>query len=266
MTSTAPKNFVAAKPRIEKVYGKLTDNAAFRIFRAEEELKACESCNGQCRKERNRYSCPKIHVENGEVRIDLMVCKHELKCDVPYAGKTLDDYWYAAENTAALRLIGWYLSEKPKQSLYLFGETGTGKTLLASIITQEFARVGGSVIFGDVPSLLSRVKATFDTGGTQELINRYQDCDLLVLDDLGAGQTTDWSVGMLYEITNARYAMDKRLVVTSNFNLDDLEKRLVVKDKAGKVTDEITSNRIVSRLTQMCTQAFLGTKDRRRQK
>jgi len=151
--------------------------------------------------------------------------------------------------------------------IYLYGGFGSGKTLLASIVAQEFIRAGKQVIFGDVPSLLSRIKATFDKGGgTQEVVDSYNNCDLLILDDLGAGQSTEWSVSVLYQIINARYASGRRLIVTSNFDLNGLEQRLVVKDKAGKVVDALTAGRIVSRLSEKCVQAFLGAKDRRREK
>ena len=214
----------------------------------------------------DRYSRPKIHTGEG-VRVDFAPCKHSVRRELPYAGKTLNDYWFAAENAAATQTVRWYMNEKPPyMGVYLYGGFGTGKTLLASIIAQEFARIGGEVIFGDVPSLLSRIKATFDGGDTQGVIDSYNNCDLLILDDLGAGQTTDWSVGVLYQIINARYNSGGRLIVTSNFDLNGLEQRLVVKDKAGKVVDALTAGRIVSRLSEKCVQAFLGAKDRRRQK
>ena len=113
-----------------------------------------------------------------------------------------------------------------------------------------------SVIFGDVPALLADLKATFDSGGTEQLLDCYCNCDLLILDDLGAGQMTDWSVGTIYQIVNSRYSAEKSIVVTSNYDLSGLEEILSRKgDVAGK--------RIVSRLREITFQCFLGTKDRR---
>ena len=51
--------------------------------------------------------------------------------------------------------------------------------------------------------------------------------------------------------------LDYVLVITSNFDLDGLQRRLSGKDSFAAV-------RITSRLEEMCIQAFLGTNGRRR--
>ena len=175
-----------------------------------------------------------------------------------FIGKTFAEYEKTPDNSEALQIAKWYLAEKPKRSLYFYGAVGTGKTFLVSLIAQEFITAGKRVIFGDVPSLLQRIKATFDgAGNAQDVLDSYYKCDLLILDDIGAGQITDWNIGIIYQIINSRYNDQKPILVTSNFDLDGLQKRL------GR-GDELTAERITSRLCEMCYFAFFGLNDRRK--
>ena len=219
-----------------------------------EKSAACENCGGVCHKS-EKYFC-----EGGLCKYGVALLKRRdcLKAKIParYIGKTFGDYEVTSDNKRAVALARHFITEKPAKGLYLYGNTGTGKTYLASLIAQGFIGAG-TVIFGDVPDLMARLKATFDDGGTEALINRYCRCDLLVLDDIGAGQITAWNAGVLYQIINARYNADKPIIVTCNYDLNGLQGAL-------SKTDAFTGKRIASRLSEMCIQAFLGTIDRRK--
>ena len=220
----------------------------------------CDGCTGECRKEANRYMRPKVQSDG---TITLAACEHGGQRRIPYAGKTFGDYEETGDNATARKIAKWFTAEDTTKSLYLFGETGTGKTFLASLIARNF----DDVIFGDIPSLLDEIKQTFNgKGSSTEVVGRYSRCEMLVLDDLGAGQVTDWSVSILYQIINNRYVENRRMIVTSNFDLEGLRDRLSVKDKAGKIVDSFTAKRITSRLNGMCVKAFLGMRDRRNRK
>ena len=258
------------RPRILEQYGfsEVDYHDIREIERAEKELAQCATCNGEkCHKSDNVYLKPVIDNLNGHYHQCYMQCKVAAlvsmrkkfkRAAIPakYANKTFDDYEITADNESAVRGAKWFTAKFPEQGLYLYGDTGTGKTFLAALIAREFILSFKSVIFGDVPALLADLKATFDSGGTEQLLDCYCNCDLLVLDDLGAGQMTDWSVGVIYQIVNSRYSAEKSIVVTSNYDLRGLEEILSRKgDVAGK--------RIVSRLREMTFQCFLGTNDRR---
>lgn len=219
----------------------------------EGELALCAGCRGECRKEANRHMRPQMQPDG---TITLTACEHGRQRRIPYADKTFGDYQTTADNATAKRIAKWYLAGKTGKSLYIYGETGTGKTFLASLTARHFE----DLIFGDVPSLLDEVKRTFNgNGDSREIIARYSQCAMLVLDDLGAGQVTEWSVGIIYQIINNRYTGQKRMIVTSNFDFDGLQRRLTVNG------DIFTAKRIVSRLSEMCVKVFLGTEDRRKE-
>ncbi len=216
------------------------------------QISDCDTCNGNCPKP------DKYYLDGGYCKYGIALVKRRAcqKAHIPdrYIGKTFSDYQVTSDNAEAVKIARWYTATKPAKGLYLYGNCGTGKTYLASLIAQEF--IGQGVIFGDVPDLMARLKATFDDGGTEALLKRYTTCGLLILDDIGAGQITPWNVGILYQVINARYNAEKPVIATSNYDLDGLQSAL----KA----DALTAKRIISRLSEMTIQAFLGLKDRRK--
>lgn len=264
----------ALKPHYLKKYGfeELNRWQISDIEQAEEELEQCKECKGeQCLKKFGcKYMFPIVHNINGELTIASARCKwgeiralqsscKRSRLPAKYAGKTFADYQVTADNREAVQKARWYISEKPNKGLYLYGGAGTGKTFLASLIAREFILHYRNVIFGDFPGLLGDLKATFDKGTTEDLLNHYIDCDLLVLDDLGTEQVSDWSASILYRLVNDRYNSDKPLIVTSNYDLQGLSRRL------STPLDDFLGKRIVSRLKEMTYPAFLGTNDRRKQ-
>lgn len=142
--------------------------------------------------------------------------------------------------------------------LYIQGAVGRGKTYAASAIAHEFLRSGYNVVFATSKGMLEAVKATFDGGGSaKDAIARYAKCDLLVLDDLGKEDATEWSVGTVFSVLNTRYEDMRPTIITSNYRLDELARRV------GRRGESVTAAAIASRIAQTCTAVTLGGPDRR---
>ena len=62
-----------------------------------------------------------------------------------------------------------------------------------------------------------------------EVLDVYKSADLLIIDDLGKEQCSDWSMSTLYSILNDRYEDMKPTIVTTNYNTDDLVNALTPK-------------------------------------
>lgn len=258
------------------------DYQAHNLALAEREIAICEKCIGlPCA--RGDTARPFICVEEGSVVIRYGLCKYQMaqnkikrldktfkaaKIPPQYRDKTFSDYKITADNSTAVKAAKNFLQNQ-RGGLFFFGNPGTGKTFLASIVTQEFLKSNKSVIFGDVPTLLEVLRGSFDDKNTKitDLMDDLSTVDLLVLDDLGTEIPTEWAVERIYSIINQRYNAEKPVIVTSNLELGKLAWRLNHPKKTYNQKDDdekfpnVTGSRIVSRLAQMCERIELTGRD-----
>ena len=156
------------------------------------------------------------------------------------------DQGYAAEYAADV-IAG--------RSLYITGPYGSGKTHLACALAKAVIDAGQSVRFENSKRLITEIQGTYD-GKRTDALDRAYGCRVLVLDDLGKEQPTEYSISMLYEVIDTRYAAGKPIVVTTNFERDELLSRLARRDAA-------TAEAIVSRLCDNVSVLRMGGSDRR---
>ena len=130
--------------------------------------------------------------------------------------------------------------------MVLTGAPGTGKTHLAVAILRELVRESKirrdtHARFVPVPELLAEIRASYRDNGPDErdIMNRYSGLPYLVLDDLGAEKTTEWSITTLYLIIDRRYRDERPTIVTTNLTLDQiavtLSERISSRLASGKV-------------------------------
>jgi DNA replication protein DnaC len=112
------------------------------------------------------------------------------------------------------------------RGLWLSGDVGTGKTTLAMIVSKAAIDAGRSVAIYSCPRLLGVLRESIDAGGVLAFLDRLAEADLLHIDDLGAEHRTEWVLEQLYSIVNARYQDERSIVVTSNFDRDELAEQL----------------------------------------
>ena len=116
------------------------------------------------------------------------------------------------------------------------GDTGLGKTHLSLAIANDVIRRGYSVVYASAPILSRRLeKQYFQRGGAEEhTFDLLADCDLLIIDDLGAEYHNKFNVSELYNLFNARLLRGKPVIINTNLSLRELE--------------EVYSHRFVSRV------------------
>ena len=114
------------------------------------------------------------------------------------------------------------------KGLIIFGDYGNGKSHLAAAITNMSLQQGFTVIFERVPKLLTKIRATYQGGEVTEyqIFKALTEADLLTLDDAGAEKWTEWTEPTLYTIIDERYTNNKAIIITTNSDLDELEKKV----------------------------------------
>ncbi len=110
----------------------------------------------------------------------------------------------------------------PDGWLCFFGGTGVGKTHLAVAIAAERLKQGQPVLFASVPVLLDHLRGTFDeksrfTYGRE--FEKLRDAPILILDDLGIEQQSDWAYEKLYQLIVHRHDLRLSTVITTHINL-----------------------------------------------
>ncbi len=114
-------------------------------------------------------------------------------------------------------------------NLFLQGGTGLGKTFLSTCIARVVSERGFSVVYDTATSVFSKYEAEkFGRGDTEDAkkdIKRLENCDLLILDDLGTEFPTAFVTSALYTLLNTRIAGGKKTVISSNLTLDELAQR-----------------------------------------
>ncbi|MBN1532677.1 MAG: ATP-binding protein [Spirochaetes bacterium] len=146
---------------------------------------------------------------------------------------------------------------KVKKGLFLWGNPGTGKTLLASIILTELIihhAVEGKFIKIS-RTFFNRLRATFvegsDTYGESARIEQeLSDVDVLVIDDFGVQRDSPWEQETLYNLVDARYEAEKFTIFTSNNN-------------PVKALQELSQGRVLSRIKEMSRIMELSGEDYR---
>ncbi len=99
-------------------------------------------------------------------------------------------------------------------------------------------------MFTTAPELLLNIREAFSEKTTvteREVIEKYSDVDLLLLDDLGAEKQSSWSITTLFLIIDRRLREMLPTVITSNLSLGAiktvLSKRLASRLSESKVIE-----------------------------
>ncbi|MCS6835235.1 MAG: ATP-binding protein [Anaerolineae bacterium] len=117
-----------------------------------------------------------------------------------------------------LRVVQGY-AQNPQGWLLLEGGYGCGKTHLAAAVGNFCLARGQQVIFLTTPDLLDHLRSTYSPNsevGYDELFERLRNVYLLILDDLGVENPSEWAQEKLYQLINHRYTTRQPTIFTTN--------------------------------------------------
>jgi DNA replication protein DnaC len=130
-------------------------------------------------------------------------------------------------------------------NLFLYGDTGIGKTYLSNCIAKELIESAHSVIYFSAFELFDELAdIRFQKGENEHSLAEYiYDCDLLIIDDLGTELVNSFVTSQLFLCLNERILRRKSTIISTNLSL-------------GALTDTY-SERIFSRITSNYTMLKL---------
>lgn len=134
----------------------------------------------------------------------------------------------------AFRKLKWYAENFENwgdfDSLLLQGNYGIGKSHLSHSVAQYVKGLRKKVIFANTKMLLRKIRNSYgDKTETESLIlKNIEECQLLVLDDLGAEYVKkdkdgeeSWATDLILTIIESR--QDKPNIITTNYNVESLQ-------------------------------------------
>ena len=112
-----------------------------------------------------------------------------------------------------------------RDNLLLIGKTGTGKTHISTAIARELIHQGYDVIYDSTQNVISDFEADrFKSGyGKEESKSeKYLNCTLLIIDDLGTEFQNSFTLSTLYNLLNARQNSDLPTIISTNLSPEEL--------------------------------------------
>ena len=112
-------------------------------------------------------------------------------------------------------------------NLLFVGNTGLGKTFLSACIAATVAERGYSVAYETASRLFSKLeKNRFSPDeNTVAAVAKLENCDLLIIDDLGTELSGNFVNAALYSLVNDRLLAGKSMVISTNLNVNEIAVR-----------------------------------------
>ena len=150
-----------------------------------------------------------------------------------------------------------------RKGLYLYGDFGVGKSFMVAALAHDLSEKRGvSSTLLHYPSFVIDVKNAISDGNVKTLVDELKLSEVLILDDIGAEQSTAWVRDEILQVI-LQYRMQENLPTffTSNFNFDDLEQHFA-KGKHGN--DETwEARRVMERIRYLAEETRLEGVNRR---
>lgn len=122
--------------------------------------------------------------------------------------------------------------------LYFYSTTrGTGKTFMAKIIINKFLEKRQFFIFKTATEIFREIKN--DLNQEQYILKQLSEIELLVIDDIGLINFSDFETKFLIDLIEYRIQKRKTTIFTSNLAIDDLNSNETLKSRLRLLTKEI---------------------------
>lgn len=116
------------------------------------------------------------------------------------------------------------IDDAPLNMLF-YGHSGLGKSFMCNCAAKELIDRGYFVIYMSAYKLFtSMTKVRFNNASEAEIENArlLEECDLLVIDDLGTEGVNSSTVPEFFDILNTRLRANKSMLISTNLDLTDI--------------------------------------------
>lgn len=150
-----------------------------------------------------------------------------------------------------------------QKGLYLYGDFGVGKSFMVAALAHDLSEKRGvSSTLLHYPSFVIDAKNAISDGNVKTLVDEIKLAEVLILDDIGAEQSTPWVRDeILQVILQYRMQEDLPTFFTSNFNFEDLEKHFAKGKNGNDETWE--ARRVMERIRYLAEETRLEGVNRR---
>ena len=177
----------------------------------------------------------------------------------------LDVYRDDVQRLTVLKRMIEFVNDYPNnlKGLYLYGDFGVGKSFMVAALAHDLSEKRGvSSTLLHYPSFVIDVKNAIGDGNVKTLVDEIKLSEVLILDDIGAEQSTAWVRDEILQVI-LQYRMQENLPTffTSNFNFEELEQHFA-KGKHGN--DETwEARRVMERIRYLAEETRLEGVNRR---
>ncbi|EGJ40029.1 primosomal protein DnaI [Streptococcus sanguinis] len=164
----------------------------------------------------------------------------------------------------AFELLTNFVAEFPnyQKAVYLYGDFGVGKSYMMAALAHDLSEKRSvSTTLLHYPSFVLDVKNAISSGLVKEKIDQVKTAQVLVLDDIGAEQSSPWMRDEILQVI-LQHRMQENLPTffTSNFSFADLERHFA-SSKNGDETWQ--AKRVMERIKFLAQEVRLEGENRR---
>ena len=177
----------------------------------------------------------------------------------------LDVYRDDVQRLTVLKRMIEFVNDYPNnlKGLYLYGDFGVGKSFMVAALAHDLSEKRGvSSTLLHYPSFVIDAKNAISDGSVKTLVDEIKLSEVLILDDIGAEQSTPWVRDEILQVI-LQYRMQENLPTffTSNFNFEDLEKHFAKGKNGNDETWE--ARRVMERIRYLAEETRLEGVNRR---
>ena len=191
-----------------------------------------------------KYDCPKCG-DTGYVGVKVCDCLRREIIEAPFedagigalvATQTFDTFdlsYYPESERETMRHAYETLKDfaesfdgKDEPNFLLVGASGLGKTHLSTAVAKRVIERGYRVVYDTIDHIIDDFQAERfrDTMSYDELSERYFECDLLIVDDLGCEMMNQFSLSCVYNLINTRLNAGRSTIINTNLTSEELKR------------------------------------------